>query len=186
MDVFGLFRGDPPDMLRRIFKFGGTLNLILKPSLNLEVQARIVKLIMKENWYFRPELNFKFDPKTYIFSNISGSISLKFNIDLSKYDVRHFYIIMSVLELENKGLIKRSESRVFIAYICEQLNLDLIDLRRWKFSRWTRFVNGKEVERIELLVEEREVSKSISRRRQLGLFSFVNRRNSQTDSIDSS
>jgi hypothetical protein len=143
---------------------------------------------MQRNWYFDPKIYFKWNSKIGALINIDNSFSLNFgvNFDFSKYDIRHFYIMASVLELETRGFINKEDSLIFLGFACDQLSLRIEDIHRLKLNRMTRFVNGKEVERVELLVSERERSVSSNWNRVFGAISFGEGRTPQTRSIDSS
>jgi hypothetical protein len=179
-------RSRPPDILRLLFKFGGSLNTIIRPSMSVHTQKDIVRLILKEKYFLKPELNFKFDPRLKTIFNLEGNFSVKLNLDITKFDMRHFYVIMSTLELENKGLLTKEESRRFIDYSCDQLNLEIKDQYKLKLYGIVKYFNGREVGRTELLIEERELSKLIKYNKLFGRVKFGRGRTSQTPSIDPS
>lgn len=132
------------------------------PSLLLEFSGRfkIVNDIVRKKCFFDSKF-YRFDSNSRIIYSPDSIVGLKLNFNFVSVDTRYLLFILSVMQLNVLKLITDENCHDLIELYASYLKLEFEYSKRRKFAYFSKFINGKEVERRVLILTDEEYSSSI-------------------------
>lgn len=140
------------------FNFGLEMDFDLKLLFDPKFKFKIIKLVFDKKYYFSPKY-YNYDAKKRIIYTPDSLINIQLNLNLLNLDQRFIFLILSILQLNSLGLINSSKSNDAITLICDYCNLKFRYKYHKRFAILQRLVNGKEVERITLVLTDEQFLK---------------------------
>lgn len=151
----------PKDVVIKFpINFGLEINFDPSIKLTNEIKFRLFFLVIKRKYYFSPD-NLKFDFNKRIIYTIDNKISLKLNLNFLNIDIRYLYFIITLLQLRLFNILETQECDYIITLICEYLNIKYKYESMRRIAILKRFINGKEVESIYMILTDEKFTKEV-------------------------
>jgi hypothetical protein len=145
--------------INKSFDFGLSIDIDPRIIMNHRTNVVLIDEIIQKHYYFDPKY-YNFDFKNRILYSKDRLIELKLNFNFVNINKKYLYFILSVMELNLLGLIKESERNEVISIVAKYLELKISYKYKKRLNILRKFVNGREKERIVIILTSEEFSES--------------------------
>lgn len=119
----------------------------------------LIKEIIDKHYYFDPKF-YNFDFKNRMLYTEDRRVQLQLNFNFVNINIKYLYFIVSVMELNLLEIIDLEKRNEVINIVAKYLQLKMSFRSRQKWGIFRKFVNGKEVKRITIILSDEEFEKS--------------------------